>query len=354
MSDLLNTYKNRRILITGHSGFKGSWLCNILDIAGAKIYGLSLDNEHFNNPLSVSSALPETVVSYNCDIKNYHEFEKIIKKIQPEVVFHLAAQSLVSVSYVEPLNTLSTNVIGTANLLDIIGRTASVQAVVCVTSDKCYENNEWTWGYRENDVLGGHDPYSISKACAELVCKCFQETVFTGKNDIGLATARAGNVIGGGDWSANRIIPDCVRSINEGRKIKLRRPNSTRPWQHVLEPLSGYLLLGKKLLEKPSQYNGSWNFGPTARQCVSVEYLVNKVIQHFGRGAYEVDQKQAIGNEAGLLQLNCDKANMLLSWYPRWGLDTTVIKTVDWYKHVLERRSASCITRDQISEYFDV
>jgi CDP-glucose 4,6-dehydratase len=273
-------------------------------------------------------------------------------EFQPEFVFHLAAQALVRPSYDDPAATFSTNVMGSVNLLDAIRQCDSVRSLVYITSDKCYENVEWIWGYRENDQLGGRDPYSASKAAAEIVFSSYARSFFEDRPLLGAATTRAGNVIGGGDWAVDRIIPDCIRAIEAGEPIRLRNPRATRPWQHVLEPLSGYLLLAARLYEDPSRWAGSWNFGPSTYEVRTVENVAEIIIGHLGKGHIEIVESQAQLHEARLLQLNCDKAHQLLEWYPRWHVGQTLEATALWYKNIINGGDAEQITRAQIYEFF--
>jgi CDP-glucose 4,6-dehydratase len=250
--------------------------------------------------------------------------------------------------------TFDTNVMGSVRVLDAVRRCASVRSLVHITSDKCYENVEWVWGYRETDRLGGYDPYSASKAAAEVIFSAYARSYFATRSDLGAATTRAGNVIGGGDWAADRIVPDCIRAIRAGEPIRLRNPHATRPWQHVLEPLSGYMLLAVLLQRQPAKFGGgSWNFGPTTQTVRTVHDVAKTIVKHLGRGKTEVDEGGAAGNhEAALLQLNCDKAHQLLQWYPRWTVDETLAATAEWYGAVLDGTPAEKITRAQVYRYF--
>jgi len=285
------------------------------------------------------------------DIRDAQQVQKVFNEFKPEVLFHLAAQAIVRVSYQEPKRTFDTNVGGSLNILEAVRLSDSLKAVVYITSDKCYRNNEWVWGYRENDTLGGRDPYSASKAAAEMVFAAYLDSFFLSKKDLGLASARAGNVIGGGDWAQDRIVPDCIRSLKKGTSILIRNPSSTRPWQHVLEPLSGYLTLATKLLEDPKKFSGSYNFGPKTQSIKTVRELVDQLILEWGHGELQVSTEANAVHEAGLLHLNCDKANQLLGWHPLWDFDRTIVETVKWYKQVLDGRSALSITKQQINSY---
>ena len=252
----------------------------------------------------------------------------------------------------DPQRTFDTNVMGSVNLLDAVRKCASVRSLVYVTSDKCYENVEWIWGYRENDALGGHDPYSASKAAAEIVFSAYARSFFALRSDFGAATTRAGNVIGGGDWAIDRIVPDCIRAIEKDANIQLRNPKATRPWQHVLEPLSGYLLLGAKIYEHPDRFGGSWNFGPSASEARTVYDVASTIVRHIGRGCIEIVGSQPQHHEARLLQLNCEKAHQILGWHPRWSVEKALVATAQWYKAILEGNDADTITEGQIKDYF--
>ncbi len=351
MREVLRAFAGKRVFITGHTGFKGSWLTFLLKELGAEIMGFSLPP-----PTSISHfellQLEQSITHVMGDVRDADALNAAMQSFQPEYVFHLAAQALVKQSYDDPVTTISTNVLGSANLLEAVRKCDSVRSLVYITSDKCYENVEWIWGYRENDRLGGYDPYSASKAAAEIIFSAFAQSFFHKRLNLGAATARAGNVIGGGDWAENRIVPDCIRAAEQERPISLRNPIATRPWQHVLEPLSGYLLLAAQLREQPEKYAGSWNFGPSTKEVRTVYDVANTIIDRFGRGQVEVVESKDNPHEAGLLQLNCDKANQILGWYPRWGIDKTLEATVDWYKAVLEGDDVQRVTRAQLHEYF--
>ena len=280
-------FEKKKILITGHTGFKGSWLTLWLTKLGAKVIGYSLEPPTKPSLFEILN-LKEKIVHIIGDIKDEEKLKNIFKKYKPDIVFHLAAQSLVRFSYKEPKLTYETNVMGTLNVLEAVREAKSVKVVIIVTSDKCYENKEWVYGYRENDPLGGHDPYSSSKACAELVVEAYRNSFFNPKNygkthQVALATVRAGNVIGGGDWQVDRLIPDCVKALSKGKPIKIRNPNAIRPWQHVLEPLSGYLLLVQKMWKEPTKYCEAWNFGPYEKDIATVKEIVEKVINLWGK-----------------------------------------------------------------------
>ena len=286
------------------------------------------------------------------DIRDTSLLANTVQGFQPEFVFHLAAQALVRPSYDDPASTFSTNVIGSVNLLDAVRKCESVRSLVYITSDKCYENVEWIWGYRENDLLGGRDPYSASKAAAEIAFSSYARSFFEQRPLLGAATARAGNVIGGGDWAVDRIIPDCIRAIQAGRSVYLRNPGATRPWQHVLEPLGGYLLLAARLYDEPKRWCGSWNFGPSTHEVRTVQNVAEVIINHLGKGHIEIAESQTQVHEARLLQLNCDKAHQLLGWHPRWHVDKTLEATALWYKAIMNGGDGELVTRSQIREFF--
>lgn len=332
--DLKSFYSGKRVLITGHTGFKGSWLSIWLNALGADVAGYALD------PLTerdnfVLSNIGNAVMDIRGDVRDKMHLKAVFNDFKPEIVFHLAAQPLVKASYDDAVGTYETNVLGTMNVLEGIRSTEQTRAGVMITTDKCYENREWVWGYRENDALGGHDPYSSSKACAELLCSSYQKSFFNvlgheaGKN---ICTARAGNVIGGGDWAADRIIPDCIRALSQGNEILIRNPLATRPWQHVLEPLQGYMMLGVGLYMDGNRYIGSWNFGPDPESMISVETVVKKVINAWGSGTYRIsDEKQGF-HETKMLFLDTSKSRNGLQWAPKWNIDETIRYTVDWYR----------------------
>jgi CDP-glucose 4,6-dehydratase len=344
-------FRGRRVFITGHTGFKGSWLASLLHEAGAEVMGFALRPasvvNHFDL-LRLSGKIRHVVG----DIRDASLLANVMQKFEPEFVFHLAAQALVRPSYEDPVSTFSTNVLGSVNLLESVRRCEAVRSLVYITSDKCYENVEWVWGYREIDRLGGRDPYSASKAAAEIAFSSFERSFFEQRPLLGVASARAGNVIGGGDWAVDRIVPDCIRAIAVGEPVRLRNPNATRPWQHVLEPLAGYLLLAARLYEEPKRWGGAWNFGPKTQEVRTVMNVAEVIIRHLGRGSVEVVESQTQVHEARLLQLNCDKANQLLGWYPRWHVEKTMEATALWYKALMDGGSAEMITRSQIHEFF--
>lgn len=349
MHDVFESFAGKRMFVTGHTGFKGAWLTFLLKELGADVMGFALPPvpgpSHFDL-LGLQGKINHVVG----DIRDPSALNNALQSFQPEYVFHLAAQALVTKSYADPVLTFGSNVMGSVLLLDAVRQCDSVRSLVYVTSDKCYENMEWVWGYRENDRLGGHDPYSASKAAAEMVFSAYARSYFSSRPKLGAATTRAGNVIGGGDWTVDRIVPDCIRAIEMNRPIQLRNPQATRPWQHVLEPLSGYLLLAARLRTEPEKSAGSWNFGPSTSEVRTVMQVASSIIQHFGRGRIEVTESQR--HEARLLQLNCDKARQLLGWQPRWHMEKTLAATALWYKTVLTGGDAETITRSQLKDYF--
>ena len=351
MGSALRTFSGKRVFITGHTGFKGSWLTFLLKELGADVMGFALSPEpgasHFEL-LGLGNKVRHVVG----DIRDAAALTNALHAFRPEYVFHLAAQALVKRSYDDPAGTFSTNVMGSVHLLDAVRRCDSVRSLVYITSDKCYENVEWVWGYRETDRLGGHDPYSASKAAAEIIFSAYVRSFFSAREAMGTATTRAGNVIGGGDWAPDRIVPDCIRAVQAGEPIRLRNPRATRPWQHVLEPLSGYLLLAVLLRDQPDTYGGSWNFGPSMQEVRTVRDVATALVMHLGKGRIEVAEAAGQHHEARLLQLTCDKAHQLMGWYPRWSVDKTLAATATWYGAVLNGALAEEMTRSQIREYF--
>jgi len=338
-------FKGCKVLLTGHTGFKGSWLALWLQQLGAEVVGLALPP---NTQPSHWDLLKLDIEAHQVDIRDYAAVQKVVTKVEPEMVFHLAAQALVRRSYSDPLTTWATNVQGTAHLLEACRHVASVRAIVAVTTDKCYENQEWLWGYRENDRLGGHDPYSASKAAAELVAASYRNAYFGSDNSPLLATARAGNVIGGGDWSQDRLIPDLVRASGRGESVEIRSPHATRPWQHVLESLSGYLSLGQRLLERQPGFAEAWNFGPDESGNQPVSAVLSRLSQSWGELRWHVtDLPQP--HEAALLQLDSTKARTLLQWIPVWGLEEGLEQTANWYRAYGEK--GEVLSRRQLSDY---
>ena len=351
MKEIFRTFAGRRVFITGHTGFKGSWLAFLLNEIGAEVMGFALPPATAMNHFDLLD-LDKTIRHVVGDIREASLLTSTMDEFQPEFVFHLAAQALVRPSYDDPVATFSTNVMGSVNLLNAVRQCKSVRSLVYITSDKCYENVEWIWGYRENDQLGGRDPYSASKAAAEIAFSSYARSFFSDRPLLGAATTRAGNVIGGGDWAVDRIIPDCIRAIEAGEPVRLRNPNATRPWQHVLEPLSGYLLLAARLYEEPKRWGGSWNFGPATHEVRTVQNVAEVLIGHLGKGCIQIVESQSQVHEARLLQLNCDKAQQLLGWHPRWHAELTLEATALWYKAIMNGGTAEKITRAQIQAFF--
>jgi CDP-glucose 4,6-dehydratase len=345
-------FKGKRVLVTGDTGFKGSWLCLWLHQLGAQVVGYALPPERADDHFNLLG-LDKLIEHVDGDILNHAAFNAVVERFQPEILFHLAAQPLVRYSYAEPKLTFDTNVAGSVNILEAARLSKSLKALVYVTSDKCYRNNEWVWGYRENDEMGGHDPYSASKAAAELIFSSYQDSFFKAREGFGAATVRAGNVIGGGDWALDRIVPDSIRALRAGEAIHLRNPNSTRPWQHVLEPLSGYLMTAARLLEQPQRFAGAWNFGPDSESIRTVGELAQMIVKEWGQGEVVVAEQANAVHEANLLHLNCDKAHQLMRWRPKWNADLAIAATVSWYRRVHEGASALEISSQQILAYME-
>lgn len=352
---LQNIYKNRKVLITGHTGFKGSWLSLLLYRLGADIYGYALEPPT-DPSLYVEAEIAELVTSRIADIRDLETLKEYMQQVQPEIVIHMAAQPLVRESYKNPVETYAINVMGTVNLLEACRCTSSVKAIVNVTTDKCYENREWPWGYREIEPMGGYDPYSNSKGCSELVTAAYRNSYFNKReypqHGVALASARAGNVIGGGDWAPDRLIPDFIRAILKGEKLWIRNPSAIRPWQHVLEPLSGYLTLAAELFSGKTDFAGGWNFGPDDADAKSVEWITNTLCGFWGNGAsYEIDRTPQ-PHEAHYLRLDCSKAKAVLGWYPKWNTRKALESIVEWNKKRLSGKNVREITLEQIHEYF--
>ena len=351
-----NIYNGKKVLVTGHTGFKGGWLSLWLKELGAEVTGYSLDPP--TNPSFFEAiGLKNKIIHIIGDVKDEKHLLSIFEKYQPEFVFHLAAQSLVRFSYKEPRLTYETNVMGTVNILEAIRKSKSVRAAVIITSDKCYENKEWIYGYRENDPVGGYDPYSSSKGCAELVVSAYRRSFLNpiNQNDrkIAISSARAGNVIGGGDWREDRLIPDCIKSLSENKPIIIRNPDAIRPWQHALESLSGYLLLGAKMYKDGVKYSSAWNFGPNDNDIITVEEIVKSVIKNWGNGDYKVDTSRQ-PHEAGLLKLETSKARIFLGWKPVYEIYETIKRTINWYKYFyngIEKEKLYKITVKEIWDY---
>lgn len=326
-------YENKTVLVTGHTGFKGSWLVFWLKQMGADVIGYSLEAPTSPNHISL---IDLDIVSVIGDIRDLDKLNSVFQEYKPDIVFHLAAQPLVRLSYENPIETYETNVIGSLKVFEAC-RENSVKAIINITSDKAYENKEWVWGYRENDSMGGFDPYSSSKGCADILASSYRDSYFNLndykiKHNTLLATCRAGNVIGGGDWAKDRLMTDIMISVSENKKVNIRNPKATRPWQHVLEPLSGYLLIGQKLLEEKKEFAEAWNFGPSDEGSISVKEVVEKVKEYWNTIDYEINIDKNAPHEANLLKLDCSKAHILLKWKDVWDSSKTFEKTVKWYK----------------------
>ena len=354
------SWQGRRVFLTGHTGFKGGWLALWLTHLGAPVRGFALDPCTTPNLLTVAR-IPSLIEDIRGDIRDGAAVDRAMHDFQPEVVFHMAAQPLVRLSYTDPIGTYETNVLGTARVLDAVRRCPSVRAVVSVTTDKCYENKEWLWGYRETDPLGGYDPYSSSKACAEIVSAAFRQSYFhpdklnqPGGHTTGIATARAGNVIGGGDWSLDRLIPDLIDGFTKGHPVRIRRPQAIRPWQHVLEPLHGYIQLAEHLLTPgpaAARYATAYNFGPADDDARSVQWIVERMTRFWGDGASWVLDPDPGVHEAGYLKLDASRARDHLQWQPRLRLETALEWLVAWYRAALAGEDMQRLTLDQISTY---
>ena len=353
-----NFYRDKTIFVTGHTGFKGPWLCTWLNQLGAKkVIGYALSSPM--NPSGFEVCNIENHIEHiHGDVRDYNFLLETLQQHRPDFIFHMAAQSLVPYSIEHPLETLEVNLMGTANVLESALQVDSIQAVISITSDKCYLNNNWVWGYRETDTLGGHDPYSTSKACAELAIATYQSHEFqqtkNRKNYLPIASVRAGNVIGGGDWSSKRLVPDTIRSIVGGEDIVLRSPNATRPWQHVLEPLSGYLWLGANIVRNPGRFVSGWNFGPVDQGIYPAKEVVEKIREYWPAPETQiVFTENEARTEAMLLALDCSKARNLLNWTGTWKIDETLHATSDWFKHFYESDQSDMyeFTLDQIASY---
>ena len=362
MQNLFNTaYKDKKVFLTGHTGFKGSWLTLWLYNLGSKVIGYSLPPP--TNPSFFEiSGLSEKIINNYGNILDYSNLLQVMRAHNPEIVIHNAAQSLVRDSYENPLETFDTNLMGTAKVLEAVRHTPSVRVCIIVTSDKCYENKEREYSYQESDSMGGYDPYSASKGCAELVTSSYARSFFNpdkyNDHKKSIASVRAGNVIGGGDWATDRLIPDCIRSLSKNESVLIRNPSAIRPWQHVLEPLSGYLWLGAQLLQHPLKYQSGWNFGPNMSEQFSVEEIVKNLIDTWGAGKWEVEKSKpqaASKHEANFLKLDCTRAANLLNWRPVFSLKKSIQMTADWYKNFYENTKfdSTQFSVSQINEYVD-
>jgi CDP-glucose 4,6-dehydratase len=354
-SDALSKFwKGKRVLITGHTGFKGGWLSLWLYSLGAKVSGFALhpkSSPNLYSSLKLDTLLEQSVIG---DIRSHHSLQDIISSSDPEIIFHLAAQPLVRESYYNTVETYETNVMGTVHLLEVVRNSPHVKSVVVVTSDKCYENKEWARGYHEQDPMGGFDPYSSSKGCAELITAAYRNSFFQKSGQVAVSTVRSGNVIGGGDWSQDRLIPDAVRAFGVGKSLNVRNPKAVRPWQHVLEPLLGYMLLAQKQFDKSIGFTGAWNFGPKDCDTASVLDVVNILVKTWGETAHWTnDSAVSTLHEAGILRLDCSKAFEQLNWQPRWTLEVALSKTVDWYKEHQAGGNMHNLSLQHIWEYLN-
>lgn len=342
-------WRGKRVLLTGHTGFKGSWLALWLQQLGANVSGLALPAATVPNLFHLAD-VANGMESFSCDVRDAEHVARVVRAVNPEIVIHMAAQALVRYGYQNPIETYATNVMGTVHLLAALRECADLRAVISVTSDKCYDNKEWVWAYRENEALGGYDPYSSSKAATELVTSAFNNSYFS-ERKIGIASARAGNVVGGGDWAADRLVPDIIQSFIAGKPVRIRRPLAVRPWQHVLEPLSGYLLLAEKIYSSSADFAGAWNFGPQESDAKPVQWVVEQLAAAWGDGAqWEVDNGSH-PHEAHYLKLDISKAKSRLDWQPRWTLEKTLAYTVDWYKNCNQGGDVRQLTLEQIAAY---
>lgn len=347
-------WQGKRVFVTGHTGFKGSWLSLWLQELGAELTGYSLEAPT-QPSLFETARVGSGMQSIIGDIRDANALAEAMALSAPEIVIHMAAQPLVRYSYDHPVETYSTNVMGLVNLFESVRNTPSVRAVVNVTSDKCYENREWHWGYRENEAMGGYDPYSSSKGCAELVTSAYRRSYFSasrgGRKPVALASARAGNVIGGGDWALDRLIPDIMRAISGNKTTSIRSPHAVRPWQHVLEPISGYLVLAERLYEEGAAFADGWNFGPSDEDAKPVQWIVEHLTQAWGPGAsWQLDPVPG-PHEATFLKLDCSKARAVLNWTPAWGLSQSLDKIVEWYRAYVQGEDMRSMTISQINQY---
>ena len=348
-------WKGKRVFLTGHTGFKGGWLSLWLASMGAKVTGYALapnTNPNLFDVLGIDSLIEK---SHIADIRDLVALQKAMLEAKPDVVIHMAAQPLVRYSYVNPVETYATNVMGTVHVLESIRSLDCVRATVVVTTDKCYENKEWTWGYRENEPMGGHDPYSNSKGCAELVTSAYRQSYFPSEkyaqHKVAIASARAGNVIGGGDWSEDRLVPDAIKAFEANQALMIRNPLATRPWQHVLEPLSGYLVLAQALYQDCAKFDGGWNFGPRDEDARSVQEVINLLIKNWGSAASWTQDQSEQPHEAHSLKLDCSKARQYLNWAPRWSLEQAIEKITQWQHAHKQQSNIREMSLRQIADY---
>lgn len=343
-------WQGKKVFVTGHTGFKGSWLSLWLQNMGAQVKGFALEPPTAP-ALFIEANIADGMESEIGDIRDLQSITASMRAFNPDVLIHMAAQPLVRLSYREPVETYSTNVMGTVHVLEAARQCPNLEAIVNVTTDKCYENREWVWGYREHEPMGGHGPYSNSKGCSELVTAAYRDSFFHTDDTPALASARAGNVIGGGDWAEDRLIPDILRAFEKKQPVVIRNPLATRPWQHVLEPISGYLVLAEKLYETGSNYAGGWNFGPRDEDVKPVKWILDHMVEHWGQGAnWELDENPQ-PHEAQLLKLDISKATALLKWHPRWSLSQALDRIVDWHQGWLSDCDIREITLNQITQY---
>lgn len=353
MNGFGNVYAGKTVMVTGHTGFKGSWLSLWLNELGAKVVGYGLDPVTALDNFVVTK-LTEKIIDIRGDIRDKEKLQKVFDSYKPEVVFHLAAQALVRESYENPVYTYETNVMGTLNVLECIRQTPSVKVGIMITTDKCYENKEQIWGYKETDALGGYDPYSSSKAAAEIAIQSWRQSFFNpmayAKHGKAIASVRAGNVIGGGDWAKDRIIPDCIRALRRDQPIVIRNPQAIRPWEHVLEPLNGYLMLGQKMIEAPQKYSEGWNFGPHLESIIPVWDVANLLVKSYGKGTLIDGSKDEQVHEAKLLNLDISKAVFKLGWKPVWSIVEAISYTVKWYQ-AIEEEEMYTVCVNQINSF---
>ena len=346
-------WKGKRVFITGHTGFKGSWLSLWLQQMGAEVKGFSLEPPTTPSLFEVAK-VADHMQSEIGDIRDLTKLSQSIVSFNPDILLHLAAQPLVRYSYREPVETYSTNVMGTVNVLEASRQANNLKTIVVITTDKCYENREWEWGYRENEPMGGYDPYSNSKGCAELVVSAYRRSFFNSNDTAAVASARAGNVVGGGDWAEDRLIPDILRAFEKQQPVIIRNPLSTRPWQHVLEPLSGYLVLAQHLWQEGQTFAEGWNFGPKDDDCRPVQWILDKMVHFWGKGAYyEIDKSQQ-PHEANFLKLDCSKAATRLKWHPQWRLEYTLEKIITWHSAWLQEKNMKDCCLEEIKDYMQV
>jgi len=347
---------HKRVLITGHTGFKGSWLALWLQSMGAEVIGYALPPNTSPSMFELAE-IAKGMTNIEGDVRDLTHLRQVFSQYNPEIVIHMAAQALVRYSYLEPVETYATNVMGTVNILEAVRHTDSVKVVINVTSDKCYENQEWEWGYRENEAMGGYDPYSNSKGCSELVTSSYRQSFFNPQkyelHGVAVASARAGNVIGGGDWSDDRLIPDIMQAIMAGDDVVIRNPKAIRPWQHVLEPLSGYLTLAQKLHKDGAMYAQAWNFGPNDNDARPVQWIAEELTKQWGHKAKWKTDDNDHPHEANYLKLDCSKAKTYLDWQPRWQLHETLAEIIEWYRGYLENQNLRELSLSQIKKYID-